>query len=353
MPDVAWAYLETGTGEEILLKKNRDAFSDITLTPKFCQGPLSPDIKTTLMGQTYAAPFGIAPVGLTGLMWPRAEVLLAQSAKRYNIPVSLSTVATETPETVGPHAGDLGWFQLYAPREMDLCKTIIDRAWSSGYRTLVLTVDIPMPSRRERSKRAGLVMPPKITPHLIWQGITHPTWAYETIRRGLPSLRTVAEYADFRSMMSVGAFVDGQMGGNMSWDYASQIRDLWKGKFIIKGLLHPEDVESSIKLGADGIVVSNHGGRQFDGAPTAIDVLPEIVTQAKGKIAIIMDGGIRTGLDILKSIHLGADFVLLGRPFIYAVAALGKYGGDHAIEVLAGDLKNNMVQLGISNLKDA
>ena len=144
MPNVSWAYLETGTGEEHQLRRNIEAFKDITLTPRFCKGQLSPKIKTTFCGQTYNAPFGIAPVGLTGLMWPQAELLLAKTAQRYNIPVTLSTVATETPETVGPIAKDLGWFQLYTPREPELCKTIMDRAWQSGYKTLVITVDIPV-----------------------------------------------------------------------------------------------------------------------------------------------------------------------------------------------------------------
>ncbi len=352
MPNVSWAYLETGTGEEHQLHRNTEAFKSISLTPRFCKGQLSPSIKATLCGKTYDAPFGIAPIGLTGLMWPQAEVLLAEAAQRYNIPVTLSTVATETPETVGPIAKDLGWFQLYTPREPELCKTIMDRAWQSGYRTLVVTVDIPAPSRRERSKRAGMTMPPKITPNLIWQGITHPTWTAKTLKRGLPTLRTVREYATFRSLISVGAFVDGQMGGNLSWDYCKRIRDDWKGDVIIKGILHPLDAEECIKLGVDAIGVSNHGGRQFDGAASAIELLPAIVRQVNNRCPIIFDSGIRTGLDILKAIHLGADFVLLGRAFIYGVAALGALGPDHVCEVMAGDLKNNMTQMGVSTLEE-
>ena len=352
MPNVSWSYLETGTGEEHQLNRNIEAFKDITITPRFCKGQLSPDIKTTFCGRGYNAPFGIAPVGLTGLMWPQAELHLAETAQRYNIPVTLSTVATETPETVGPIAKDLGWFQLYTPKEPELCKTILDRAWQSGYKTLVITVDIPAPSRRERSKRAGLTMPPKITPNLIWQGITHPKWTIKTLRRGLPQLRTVSEYANFRSMMSVGAFVEGQMGGNLSWDYCKRIRDQWKGDVFIKGILHPLDAEECINMGADGIAVSNHGGRQFDGSASALELLPSIVSEVNGRCPIIFDSGIRTGLDVLKALHLGADFVLLGRAFIYGVAALGTYGADHVCEIIAGDLKNNMIQLGISSLEE-
>lgn len=352
IPNVAWEYLETGTGREELLQKNLDSFTEIELTPKFCKGSFTPDITTSLLGTSYDAPFGIAPIGLQGLMWPKAEIYLAQAAARANIPVCLSTVATETPETVGPHAGKMGWFQLYPPREPELRATLLKRALDAGYETLVVTVDIPTPSRRERTKRAGLSTPPKITPSFIWQGITHPSWTIGTLKNGLPRLKTIEAYSDFKDMMSVGNFVQGQLGGNISWEYLKEVRDLWKGPMIIKGLLHPEDAIESVKIGAEGIVVSNHGARQFDGAPTSIAALPDIVDAVKGQTAIIMDSGIRNGLDILRAISLGADFVLLGRAFMYGVAALGKLGGDHTIEILRSDLKNNMAQLGIASLSE-
>lgn len=352
IPHVAWEYLETGTGREDLLKENTDDFKKIQLIPKFCKGQLSPKIETTLFGQNFNAPFGMAPIGLTGLMWPRAEVYLAQAAKRHNVPACLSTVATETPETVGPHVGDVGWFQLYPPREASLRKIFLDRAKNAGYKTLVVTVDIPTPSRRERTKRAGLSTPPKITPGFIWQGITHPAWSLGTLKNGLPTLRTIEDYSEFKSMMSVGSFVKGQLGGNLSWQYLQEVRELWSGPLIIKGLLHPDDAEEAIKIGADGIVVSNHGARQFDGAPSSISALPAIVQKVNGRIPIILDSGVRNGLDILRALSLGADFVLLGRAFIYGVAALGKYGGDHVCDILSNDLKNNMVQLGISSLSE-
>lgn len=350
IPDVAWAYLETGTGSEELIGLNTSAFSKIRMPPSFCMGQLAPKIETNLFGNTYSAPFGIAPVGLTGLMWPETEVILAKSAKKNNIPYSLSTVATETPEAVGPHVGDNGWFQLYPPRERELRRKFMDRAKQNGFHTLLITADVPTPSRRERTKRAGLQMPPKITPHFIWQGITHPQWSMKTLQRGLPRLRMVESYSEFHTMMSVGAFVRGQLGGNLSWDICKEIKDYWKGPVVVKGLLHPRDAEEAVRIGMDGIVVSNHGGRQFDGAPTSIDVLPDIVKSVKGKTAIILDSGVRSGLDVLRAIYLGADFVLLGRAFIYGVAALGDHGGDHVYEILCDELRNNMVQYGIEDL---
>ena len=353
MPYVAWAYLSAGTGRERLLDNNLRAFDKITMTPQFLKGQLVPNLETEFLGKKYSAPFGIAPVGLTGLMWPRAEVILAKTAKKYNIPFSLSTVATETPETCGPLMGEHGWFQLYSPREKHLRKSFIQRAWDSGFRTLVVTADLPTPSRRERTKKAGMSTPPKITPSFIWQGITHPAWSYQTIKRGLPTLRTIEHYAEFKTMMSVSSFSREKLGGNLSWEHCKELRDEWKGDIIVKGLLHPRDAEIAVEIGMDGIVVSNHGARQFDAAPASIDALPDIVRAVKGKTAIAFDSGIRSGLDVLRALSLGAEFVLLGRAFIYGVAALGKYGGDHVAQILVEDLKNNMVQLGIERVGQA
>ena len=352
IPNVAWAYLQTGTGREELIHKNKKAFEAIRLTPQFCKGQLSPQINTQLLGQSFHAPFGIAPIGITGLMWPKAEVILAQTAQKHQIPYTLSTVATETPEAVGPYAGNMGWFQLYPPREMEFSIRLMERVKAAGFHTLVVTADVPTPSRRERTKRAGLQTPPKITPHFIWQGMTHPQWSIATLRRGLPKLRTIEPYSEFKSMMSVGSFVRGQLGGNLSWDYCEKLREVWDGKVILKGILHPKDAEKAVSIGMDGIVVSNHGGRQFDGAPTSIEALPDIVRAVKGRTAILLDSGVRSGLDILRALSLGADFVLLGRAFVYGVAALGKYGGHHVVEILKDDLKNNMVQLGIESIEE-
>lgn len=352
IPYVAWEYLQSGTGDEDLLKKNRSAFQKITFLPQFCKGDLQANIETNLFGQKYAAPIGMAPVGLTGLMWPRVEHYLAATANRCQIPYTLSTVATETPETVGEHVGDMGWFQLYPPRDKELRQSLLKRAAESGFHTLLVTADVPMPSRRERTKRAGMKMPPRITPKMIWEGVTHPAWTLATLQNGLPRLRTVEEYAQFKSMKFVSGFVGNRLGGTLSWDYCKVLRDEWKGPIILKGVLHPRDAEKAVEVGMDGVIVSNHGGRQFNGATAAIDALPGIVNVVGHKTKVLFDSGVRTGLDILRALYLGADFVLLGRAFVYGVSALGKYGGDHVAEILMDDLKNNMVQLGVSSLQD-
>ncbi|NQZ43522.1 MAG: alpha-hydroxy-acid oxidizing protein [Flavobacteriaceae bacterium] len=352
MPKVAWEYLDSGTGDERLLQANRNALNAIRFTPRFCQGPFNANTETTLFGHKYSAPIGIAPVGLTGLMWPNIELHLAAAAQRQEIPFCLSTVATETPERVGNKVGTMGWFQLYPPKDAQVRDSLLQRAQDSGFHTLVVTADVPMASRRERSKRAGLAIPPKITPKLIWQGITHPVWSYHTLKRGLPRLRTVETYTNNTDMKFVSGFVGNRLGGTLDWAYCEALKRLWDGPVVIKGILHPEDANMAVSIGMDGIYVSNHGGRQFNGAIAAMDALPAIVEAVDGRVPVLFDSGVRSGLDVMRALHLGADFVFAGRPFVHGVAALGSLGGDYVAQLLIDDLKNNMVQLGARSLKD-
>lgn len=352
MPLVGREYLETGTDFEYVLRQNRESLQKINFKPRFLIGELCPNIETDLFGRKYNAPFGIAPVGLTGLMWPRAEHILAQTASKYNIPFCLSTVATETPETVGPLMGDSGWFQLYTPREDELTRKILGRARNSGFHTLVITIDIPLPSRRQRTKRAGLQTPPKMTFDFFWEALKNPTWTFKTLQNGIPRLRTIESYSEFKDMMSVGDFVVDNVGGNLSWDYVKRIRDMWEGPVILKGIMHEKDAEIAVEQGFDGIVVSNHGARQFDGTLASIDVLPDIVKVVDGKIKVLFDSGVRSGMDIIRALALGADFVLCGRAYLYGVGALGNIGGCHTTEILIGEMKNYMTQLGIQTLDE-
>ncbi len=352
MPKVAWEYLDSGTGDEFLLRQNQEAFRQLSFIPRFCQGELNADIATTLFDVNYDSPIGIAPVGLTGLMWPRVEQYLAQTAKRQNIPFCLSTVATETPETIGKRVGGNGWFQLYPPKDHYVRQSLLKRAQDEGFTTLVVTADVPMASRRERSKKAGLSIPPKITPKLIWDGITHPVWSWQTLKHGLPRLRTVEDYSGTQDLKFTSGFVGNRLGGTLDWKYCEELKKSWKGPVVLKGILHPEDAQKAIDIGLDGIYVSNHGARQFNGAITAFEALPEIARVVHKKIPVIFDSGIRSGLDVMKALYVGADFVFVGRPFVYGVSALGKFGGDHILHILADDLKNNMVQLGVKNLSE-
>jgi len=350
LPNVAWEYLQSGTGRDVAVNRNRQQLDKITLTPQFMKGKLDVDLSTNLFGTDYKAPFGIAPVGLTGLIWPKAEFILAKTAKQYGIPYSLSTVATQTPETVGPLVGEMGWFQLYPPKDESILRDLLKRAKENGFTTLIITADVPAPGRREASKKAGLTIPPKITPRLAWEGITHPLWLWETLRAGLPHLKTVAPYCESKDSKAIAEFARFRFRGDLDWDYIKTVRDIWSGPIILKGLLHPQDAMQAIAIGIDGIGVSNHGGRQFDGAPAAIDALTVMAKEIDGKAKVIFDSGVRSGLDIVRAISQGADFVLCGKAFMYGCAALGKRGGDHAADILIEDLTNNMKQLGVTSI---
>ena len=350
IPHVSWEYLAGGTGEDQNRVRNLQGLERIILKPQFLKGVLDPDTRTSLLGKEYSVPFGVAPVGLTGLVWPRAEMILATTAKKYGFPYTLSTVATQTPEEIGPLVDGMGWFQLYPPHKEVVRADILKRAKDSGFETLVLTVDIPAPSRRERMSRAGLQMPPKLTPRFIGQALLCPEWSYETLRMGLPSLRTMQKYAGTGQMAELSTFVRQNIGGTLSWDYFKEVREIWDGPLVVKGIVHPEDADKAVRLGADAIQVSNHGGRQFDGNPAAIDSLAPIVARLKGRVPVIFDSGVRSGLDIVRALALGADFVMMGRAFMFGVAAFGRTGGDHVAEILKADLLTNMHQLGVESI---
>ena len=352
IPFFAWEYLDSGTGRDDGAERNTDAMRRVTLTPRFMRGELDPDLKTTLFGQTYAAPFGVAPVGLTGLMWPEAENILAQAAAKYRLPYSLSTVATQSPETIGPLADGMGWFQLYPPRDAGVRRDLLARVKAAGFTTLLVTADVPTGSTRERQRRAGVTVPPKMTPIMIWRCMIRPEWSLATLRAGSPRFKGVAKYASGADLQNMTAFIGTGLGGTLDWKYLEALRNEWSGPVVIKGIMSAADARDALSFGADGIGVSNHGARQCDGVPAAIDALPRIAETIAGRAPIIFDSGIRTGLDICRALALGADFVLAGRAFMYGVAALGSAGGEHVMQLLLDDYRNNMVQLGCRTIDD-
>ena len=239
LPLVAWEYLDMGTGDDIALSRNRTGLDRVTLAPQFLKGKQTQNTETILLGKKYNLPFGVAPVGLTGLMWPKAEKIIAKAAKEYGFPYCLSTAATMTPEKIGKVVGEMGWFQLYPPKKFDICEDLLKRAKDSGFHTMVVTADVPAASRRERTARAGLLMPPRITPYFVWQAMQNPSWTRATLLNGLPRLRTVEKYSKSYAVRNAAQFVGNEFGGTLSWDYLKQVRDLWDGPLVLKGLLHP------------------------------------------------------------------------------------------------------------------
>lgn len=350
LPLFVWEYLDSGTGIEQTRAANGTAFGKVKLMPSILHGEFDPDLSVELLGHTFPLPFGISPVGMSGLIWPDAERLLAGAATKAGIPYSLSTVASQTPEDVQGSLASNGWFQMYPPRDPKIRTDMLKRAKDAGFHTLILTVDVPTPSRRERQVRSGLTQPPRLTPRLLAQVAMRPAWALGMARKGMPRMRMIDDYTVPTKGLPSNKHAGYLLRTSPDWDYLNWLRDAWDGPFVVKGVMDADDVVPLEKAGVDAIWISNHGGRQFDAAPATIDVLPAI--RRKTELPVILDGGISGGLDILRAIALGADFVMMARPWHYALAALGKKGPEHLVDLLHADLQANMGQLGIQQLFD-
>ncbi|MBV1867590.1 MAG: alpha-hydroxy-acid oxidizing protein [Marinosulfonomonas sp.] len=348
IPHFAWEFLDSGTGTEDAMARNRSALKNTLLQPGILKGEVAPDLSTQFLGQSLSAPFGIAPVGMSGLMWPDAERLLAQLGAGRSIPYCMSNVSTQTPEHVGPHLGDMGWFQLYAPRDLKIRADMLSRVRDAGFHTLVLTVDVPVASRRERQRRGGLTQPPRLTPRILAQVATCPAWALRVLRYGMPQMRFMQEYSNHSGSLSSTAHIGYLLRTAPDWQYLRSLRDEWPGKLIVKGVLQADEAPKLVSEGVDAIWVSNHAGRQFDAAPASLDALGPIRKAVGPDLPLIYDGGIESGLDILRAIALGADLVMLGRAFHYGLGALGERGGAHVADILREDIIANLGQMGIA-----
>jgi len=349
IPFFSREYLDSGTGVEHGMGRNESALQAITLLPRLMKGEKRASLETVLFGTRYKTPFGIAPVGLTGLMWPGIEKMLASTAAGYGIPYCLSTVATETPETIGPLVDGNGWFQLYPPNDAAIRRDLLARAKDAGFTTLVVTADTPAQSQRERQKRAGVSVPPRRDVKTYLSAAMCPAWSLATLKYGMPRFRTMEKYVDATDIAEIGAYMNSNMG-TLDWNYLAETRTEWNGPMLIKGILNPADARQCVECGADGVIVSNHGGRQFDGAPGAIDALPAIVKEIGADGKVLFDSGVRGGLDICRALALGADFVLLGRAFIYGAVALGQQGSDHVADLLIADMNSNLANMGCTEL---
>lgn len=328
MPKFVHDYMVGGIGVEACVERNRDALNGVLLMPRYLSDAQEPDIRAKLLGYEFNAPFGVAPLGLSGLMWPNLEGILASAARTHQIPYILSTYACASLERVKPIAGDMGWFQYYPSSTPAIEEDLLKRCKAAGYQTIVLTVDIPVATRRDRDIKNGLSVPLRFDLRTLWQIVTHPTWALGMLRVGVPDFETLKPYYPPRaSIHTSGEFISQSMKGHITAERFKTIRAAWHGNLLVKGVLDVAEAKTYLALGADGIIVSNHGGRQFDAAPTAVEVLPKMRAALGKEVPILADGGIRNGLDIARMLALGADFVLLGRPFVYAVAAIGKKGG--------------------------
>ncbi|PTX56654.1 L-lactate dehydrogenase (cytochrome) [Litoreibacter ponti] len=348
IPHFVWEYLDSATGTEATLRRNRTELDRVLFEPSILHGEFTPDLTTRFLGHDYPLPFGIAPVGMSGLIWPGAEKTLARAAAQLGIPYSMSTVATQTPEDVAPHLGAQAWFQMYPPRDPDIRADMMARARAAGFTALILTVDVPVASRRERQTRGGLTQPPRLTGRLAVQAAMRPAWLNGIRQTGMPRMKLMDSYADQSVKLSSTEHVGYLLRTSPDWDYLHRLRDEWDGPLLVKGVANPQDAEWLEQAGVDAIWVSNHAGRQFDGGPSTIERLP--LVRAATKLPLVMDSGIEGGLDILRALALGADFVMLGRAWHYALGAIGDAGPAHLADMLAKDMASNMGQLGARDL---
>ncbi|MEM9158525.1 MAG: alpha-hydroxy acid oxidase [Verrucomicrobiota bacterium] len=353
MPGFAFDYLEGGCFSEVNLRRNTEEIRERRLRPYYLRDYPGSNQSTELFGQTYSAPFGIAPIGLQGLMWPKCTEILAKAAHDNNILFTLSTVATASIETVSELTEGNFWFQLYHPAETELRDKLLDRAAEAGCKALVILADTPTFAYRPKEIRNGLSIPPQMNMRNVLQMTTHPTWSFSQLFAGIPEFKTMKPYIPKGlNMKHLGLFMNKTFSGRLTTDKIKSIRDRWKGKLVVKGIVTEEDAEKVIELGADGFIVSNHGGRQLDSGQSTIDPLTHLASKYGDKTTVMMDSGIRSGPDIATALASGAKFAFLGRSFMYGVGALGKKGGDHTIIMLKRQLQQVMEQIACERIED-
>ncbi len=353
IPKFAFDYLDGACNEEVNLKKNTEEIRKVELQPRYLDAFEGASMATELFGKTYSAPFGVAPVGLQGLMWPNASEILAKAAFESNVPFVLSTVTTSSIERIAELTEGNAWFQLYHPADQEVRNDLIRRAQAAECPVLVLLCDTPTFGFRPKEIKNGLSMPPKMSVRNILQILGKPKWALETLRNGQPNFEVLRPYMPKNlNLKQLGQFMDQTFSKRMDMDKIASIRDIWKGKLVLKGVATEADAEKAVALGLDGIIVSNHGGRQLDAGESTIRPLTRIAQNYGNQITVMMDSGIRSGPDIARTLASGAKFTFMGRSFMYGVAALGTSGGEHTISLMKTQLKQVMEQIGCAQVSD-
>jgi len=350
IPHFAFEYADGGAGNgDTGIKRNWAAFDAIELVPRYGVMPSLPPTSTELFGRRFAAPIGIAPMGGPSIVWPGADEYLASAAQRARIPYMLSTVGGATIERIAEIAPDVFWFQLYrfAGNDHAIGLDLVRRADLAGCRTLVLTLDVPVRTTRPREAVTGLAGAFRVDRTIILQSARAPAWAIALCRNGVPRFANLRAYAGENiSFQELVAFTRREMGGAFTWAEVTKYRERWKGILIVKGVLHPADAEKAVSIGIDGIIVSNHGGRQNDALPAPIDALPAIVREVGSRATVMIDSGVRSGSDVVRSCALGASAAFAGKAFLWGLGALGADGPGHVIDLLIEETQGAMGQLG-------
>jgi L-lactate dehydrogenase (cytochrome) len=352
LPRPIFAYVSGGCETNRSLQGNRSAFADYGWQTRILKNTAARTLGTTLLGEAWAAPFGIAPMGISALSAYRGDLVQAQAAGAANIPMILSGTSLIPMEEV-VHANPRAWFQAYVPGEPERIALLLERVERAGFGTLVVTADTPVSGNRENNLRAGFSTPLRPSLRLAWDGITHPSWLFGTalrtlVQHGMPHFEN-SQASRGAPILSSSVTRDFGARDHLNWEHFDLIRRRWKGKLVLKGILHQDDALRAREHGADGIILSNHGGRQLDGAVSPLQVLPGVVQALGPDFPVMMDSGFRRGNDVLLALALGAKFVFVGRPFNYAGAVAGEAGVRHAIGILASEMLRNMALIGVNS----
>lgn len=353
VPKMFFDYADSGSWTEGSYRANEEDFAKIKLRQRVLVDMTNRSLESTMIGEKVAMPVALAPTGLTGMQHADGEILAAQAAEEAGVPFTLSTMSICSIEDVAEATSRPFWFQLYVMRDRDFVFNLIDRAKAAGCSALVLTADLQILGQRHKDLRNGLSTPPKFTPKHVWQVATRPQWAFRMLGTKRRTFRNIAGHAKGADdLSSLAKWTHEQFDPRLSWDDVAWIKDRWGGKLIIKGILDPEDAQMAARTGADAIIVSNHGGRQLDGAPSSISVLSDIVDAVGDRIEVHLDGGIRSGQDVLKALCLGAKGVYIGRPFLYGLGAGGKKGVALALDIIRKELDTTLALCGKRDIKD-
>jgi (S)-mandelate dehydrogenase len=353
LPRAVFDFFDGAAEDEITLRENRAAFERVRLAPKMLTGVERVDTSTTLLGGYSRMPIAVGPTGGIGFGWPFADVGVARAAAAAGIPYTLSTMATASIERIAREAGGRLWFQIYIFRDPRMTAELVDRARSFGYEALMVTVDVPVGGKRERDFYNDFAIRFRFTPRNVLDFATRPLWVLDVLRHGMPKLENVAAFApEAKSTAEIASSVGQYWDADFGWDDLKAMRDRWPGKMLVKGTLRADEAERLAAIGVDAVVVSNHGGRQLDGAVAGMDALPPIVRAVKGKMSVLVDGGVRRGVDAIKAVAQGAEGVMLGRATLFGAVAAGEAGARRAIEILRDELVRSMQLSGVRSISE-
>lgn len=352
LPDFSYEYVEGGAEDEVSLKRNRDVFDRIAWLPRTLAGVGSPDLSTRIFGQVCHLPLVIAPTGFNGLLWPKGDLALAKAAVAAGIPFTLSTVSNHSLASLMREVQGQVWFQLYPVKDESVIARLIDRAREAGCQTLVVTTDVPIFGAREWDQR-NYRAPMKLSPRSLLDVLAHPRWLWQVmIRGGAPKFENLLEFLPPGAQSAlVGArYMGTQINAKLAWEDVARIRARWPGKLVLKGILCVEDARRAVEAGVDGVVLSNHGGRQLDSTVSGVELLPAIASEVGDRITVLVDGGFRRGADVLKAVALGARGVMIGRAALYGLAAGGEAGASQALGMLRAEMERAMILLGCRSI---